>query len=168
MSWDGFVAWFAGATRAEWISIASLLIAALAFWRSGRVRTLDLQATVRRQCAELQLALESLATTIPAAVESRARIAAMTGQTGALQHFTAEADSDKTSVEGLKSRVDAINRIRVFVGYRAVEKRAIDAYEISTQVRKLREKYQRAADADNDVRRRRQDDVLAQIGSGRP
>lgn len=161
-------AWVAGVTRAEWISIGSLAVAALAFWRSGRVRTLDLRATVRRQCAELQLALESLNTTIPAAVESRARIAAMTGQTGALQHFRAEADSDKASVEELKNRVDGISRIRVFVGYRAVEKRAVDAYDISTQVRKLREKYQRAADADNDVRRRRQDDVLAHIGAGRP
>lgn len=167
MSWDGLIAWASGVTRGEWISTASLLIAALAYWRAGRVRTLDLRTTVRRQCAELQFALETLAVTIPAAVESRARIAAMTGQTGALQHFRTEAEGDRATVEELTKRVGRLKRIRFFARYRAVERRAVFAYEMSAQVRRLREKYQRAADADNEVRRKRQEDVLAHVGSGK-
>ena len=168
MLWDGIVASVSGVNRAEWISVASLAVAALAYWRAGRVRTLDLRATVGRQCAELLLGLEALATTIPAAVESRARIAAITGQGGALQHFRTEADSDRATVEELRKRVDSIKRKRFFVGYRAVEKRAVAAYEMSTQVRRLREKYQRAADADSEARRHRQSEVLAHMSSGRP
>ena len=167
MSWDDIVAWASAVTRAEWISAGSMLIAALAYWRSGRVRTLDLRATVRRQCAELQFGLETLAATIPAAVESRARIAAMTGQTGALQQFRTEADSDRAAVEALTKRIDRIKRIRFFAGYGAVEERALLAYEMHTQVKRLRDKYQRAADADNETRRKRQDEILAHVSSGR-
>ena len=167
MLWDGFVAWVVTVTRAEWISAGGVLIAALAFWRSGRVRTLDLRTTVRRQCAELQIVLETLAATIPAAVESRARITAMTGLASALQQFRAEADSDRAAVEELTKSLDRLKRIRFFAGYRAVEEKAIVAYEMSTQVKRLREKYQRAADADNEARRKRQDEVLGHAISGK-
>jgi hypothetical protein len=167
MSWHLFVDWASGVTRAEWISAVSALIAALAYWRSGRVRTLDLRTTVRRQCAELQSGLETLAAAIPAAVDSRARITAMTGQTGALEHFRTEADSDRAAIEELSKRVDSLKRIRFLTGYRAVEKRAVIAYEIGTQVRQLRDKYKRAADTDNETRRHRQGEVLSHIGSGR-
>ena len=168
MPWDALLDWASGITRAEWISSVSALIAALAYWRSGRVRTLDLRTTVRRQCAELQLGLETLAAAIPAAVESRARIAAITGKTGALEHFRTEAESDRAAIEGLRKRFDRIRRISVFTGYEGVESRAVAAYEMGTQVKKLRDKYQRATDADNEARRQRQDEVLARIQSGRP
>ena len=162
------LSWIAQVNPTEWISAGGVLIAALAYWRFGKVRTRQVRATVRSQCAEVRLGLESLAAIIPAAVESRARIAAMTGQTDALQRFRSEADSDRAAIDGLRKSVDRIRRIPFLAGYAAVEKRAVAAYQLNTEVRQLREKYQRALDADNDARHRRQDEILALIKSGRP
>ena len=135
------------------ISLGSLVVAAAGFWRSGRVRVLDLRTAVLKDAAELGIALEGLSKTVPAAVRSRTNLSAATGNTGgALQLFREEAEADLATLRGLRNRLDQVKRVRLFSSYSAIEAKAVSVNEVRTRVRHLTEKYQAAACADDKLR----------------
>jgi hypothetical protein len=131
-----------------WLAIGGLLVSPLALWRAGRVRVLDLRTTVHKDAAELRLALEDLAGTIPRAIQSREHVAAATGQAGALQQFRTEADADIAAVAALRVRLSGIEPIRLLASYSTVEAKVVTAHEVRLRVQQLREKYKAAAAAD--------------------
>jgi molybdopterin converting factor small subunit len=131
-----------------WITIGGLLVSILALWRAGRLRVLDLRTTLRNDAAELRLALENLAATIPAAVQSRERLAAATGQAGAFQQFRLEAETDRATVETLRARLSGIEPIPLLASYDTVEAKVVTAHEVRLRVQQLREKYTAAAAGD--------------------
>jgi hypothetical protein len=89
-----------------WIAVGSLLVSIAALWRAGRVRVLDLRTSLRKDAVELRLALDDLATTIPASVQSRMRVsAAASGMGGAMDQFRAEAEADGAAIAALRARL---------------------------------------------------------------
>jgi hypothetical protein len=148
---------------AVWITGIGAAVSIAAFWRSGRVRVLDLRTELRKQAAELRLALKDLESTIPFAVESRERVTSVTGQTGALQGFRQEAETDAAEVKALQAKVAGIEPIPFLAGYDAIEQRVVIAHEVSIRVTMLREKYTLAAEVDAEVRKHRREEMLEQV-----
>lgn len=136
-----------------WVSIGGLIISIAAFWRSGRVRTLDLRLKTRKDAVELRLSLEDLVKAIPLAVRSRTNVsAAVGGNGGALDLFRSEAAADSETVASLLTRIKDSERTGLLSSYGANEDIAVAMHELETRVRQLREKYSRAGAADEKLR----------------
>jgi hypothetical protein len=94
------------------ISGGSFLVSVLAWWRSGRVRILDIRTNVRRDVAELRLDLDALSTQITRGVQSRIAASAPTGGGGALEAFRRDADTDSAAIGPLRIQLNEIEKIR--------------------------------------------------------
>jgi hypothetical protein len=154
----------------EWISWVAAATAVLggatgviALWRSGRVRVLDRRTEFRREAAELRVELGDLLTEIEAGKASRRRIAAMNGQAGALQHFLECAEADIETVKGLQRKLADQEPIPFFTGYGSIGQRLVIAQEVSTRLKLMRPVYAKAAAADDEARRDRRSEVMAQV-----
>jgi hypothetical protein len=138
---------------ALWISGGSLLVSVLAWWRSGRVRVLDLRTSVRKDVAELRVTLDDLAQTIPVAIQSRANVSAPIGHSGGpLQQFREGAKADASLIEDLRSRLAAAERVRLLASYSEVEAKAVALRTVRAHIELLQAKYLAAAAADEKVR----------------
>jgi hypothetical protein len=134
------------------VSIGSLLVATAAFWRFGRVRTLDLRLKTRKDAVELRISLEKLVTSIPLAVQSRTHVSAAVGHGGALDIFRSEAEADATTAAQLLTRIKDSERTGLLSSYGAHEDIAVALHELGTRVKQLQEKYSAAGAADEKLR----------------
>lgn len=146
------------------ISGGSFLVSVLAWWRSDRVRILDIRTSVRKDVTELRLELDALSSRIPAALQSRERASAATGRGGALDAFRTEAGIDSAAIEPLRAHLNQIERIRPLASYGEVEAKALTAHEIRTRVRQLAEKYDSAAREDERTREYLRNAMIARVG----
>ena len=92
--------WLAARSPSEWISAGSLIVAALAYRRAGRVRILDRRLDLRRDLADLRPRVEALLRGIPLAVQSRtnAASASVGALSGLVQGFRESAETDLQAV----------------------------------------------------------------------
>jgi hypothetical protein len=150
---------------AVWISGGSLLLSAVALWRSGRVPVLDIRTSVRTDIAELRLRLDALSQTIPAAVQSRVRVAAATGSGGATELFRQGAEADTATVRGLYEQLDRIARIPLLASYGQIEANSVAAREVRTRVEQLSAKYAAAAHEDAAAREHIREHMTAVVAA---
>lgn len=146
-----------------WIAGGSLLVSAVALWRSGRVRVLDRRTELRTDIADLWPRLRELEATIPAAVKSRtnASSAIGLGNSGAVAGFRAGAEEDAETVHGLKARLDEIGRIPWLATYGRIEAKVVAARTVRTRFEQLAEKYAAAAREDESTRQHVRDHMTA-------
>jgi hypothetical protein len=136
------------------ISVGSLLMAAAAFWRTGRVRTVDLRTKVRKDVAELRITLDDLSSKIPYRIQSRERAWSSMGlsNSGAMQEFRESANRHIDEVRGLLSRLDEIQKMPLLTTYRNAEDKSVDVEGIRTCTKQLLDKFAAAAKEDEAIR----------------
>jgi hypothetical protein len=139
-------------TRSDWTAAGSLIIAAIALWRSLVAPVRSLQTSVLRDAAELRVEIDSLEPKIAMGIQSRQRVLAATGGGGNLQIFKNQAESDSADVVKLNNRLTEIESRERFPTYRAIERKATAVTELRIRVRQLSEKYIAAMVADDATR----------------
>jgi len=82
-------------------------------------------------------------------VQSCERIAAKTGQAGALEILGESAAADRAEIQGLRSTLDELSRIRWFATYTQIEDRAVGAERVRTLLRLLAPKHEVALQEDD-------------------
>ena len=141
----------------NWIALSSLAVAFLALWRSGRARVLDLRTSVLKDQAQARLEIDELTEKIRRCLKSREVVCAMTGQSGALEHFRGEVAADTAELDRLHSRLAGIGWVSGLANYQKAEEIAVAVHELRGRVQQLREKYA-AAWAEDEVQRQRRHD----------
>lgn len=164
--------WISARTIPEWLSVGSLVIAALAYRRAGRVRVLDRRTELLKDIADLRPRLECLERSIPDAVQSRLNASSATGSAlgGAAQAFKQDAGVDTVEIGVLRGRLEEMSRLPFFQTYARIEARMVSVREVRTRFEVLSEKYAAAAreDAATRLQVSQQRTALTAAGVGRP
>jgi hypothetical protein len=160
-------------TRSDLTALASLVIAAVALWRSLVAPARALRTSVLRDVTELRVEIEALEKKIPLGVQSRQRVLnAAGGLGGNFEIFKNEATADSAEVETLKGQLVEIETVRRSSKYDQIEEKATVATAVRTRVRQLTEKYSAAMAADDALREFLRNAVtqraLQQTGGGKP
>lgn len=122
-----------------WISGGSLLISAIALWRSGRVRVLDRRTELRKDLADLWPRLGGLKAVIRAASTPRTHAMAAVGLVRSEQELLAAPDADAVKV--LRALIDEIGRIPWFATSGKIEAKIVAARTVRTRFELLADKY---------------------------
>jgi hypothetical protein len=139
------------------ISLGSLVVAAGGFWRSGRVRVLDLRLTVRKDIAVLRIDLEGLPQKIAQGMTSRVNVLSAMGMggSGAAQAFHDAGDADLETLKRLQAQLSKVDRFWLLARwYGAVERKAVSVHAIRHDVNLLQAKYAKAMSEDDENRDR--------------
>jgi hypothetical protein len=139
-------------SRSDWTALGSLLIAAIALWRTFVTPVRTLRTSVLREIAEVRLELTALAEKIPFGVQSRERVSAAVGRGGNVEIFKREATSDADEVEGLIARLPELENLSRFQNYGDMEAKAQGVAGVRARARQLAEKYASAIAADDATR----------------
>jgi len=139
-------------SRSDWTALGSLLIAAIALWRTFVTPVRTLRTSVLREIAEVRLELTALAEKIPFGVQSRERVSAAVGRGGNVEIFKREATSDADEVKGLIARLPELENLSRFQSYADMEAKAQAVAGVRTRARQLAEKYASAIAADDATR----------------
>jgi hypothetical protein len=142
------------------IAAGALLVSIAALWRTEWSRASDLRTSVLRDQAAVRMALDVLAEKIPLGLQSRRRVAAMTGQAGNLMRFEGEATADIAELERLRTRLALTMSSRI-------RDAAIAVHELETRVEQLRAKYAAAWAEDDVQRQRRYEEMVARVNRAR-
>jgi hypothetical protein len=116
------------------------------------------------------VALDELVRKIDAGLQSRTRVAAMTGQAGNLQAFREEVARDRAEIEGLRVSLGVLIAERIsprWVAYATVQAAAVEVRRAETRVEQLSARFVAALAEDDVQRQRRYEEVIAHVNRTR-
>jgi hypothetical protein len=120
----------------------------------GLATSVRLRIALHKDVGELSFECERLPNTISFGLQSRQRVAAATGQTGALQAFKSGCETDSERVATLSQQLQQIGNLDESDNLSILERRLIEAHGVGVEVTQLKAKYQSAMAEDNAARER--------------
>ena len=129
-----------------WISAGSLIVSAIALWRSGRIRVLDMRTAIRRDIAELEAQLKPLRQKIYKATELRKLDATLTNRASAPPSMLQAAmEADLRELDGLLEKLNVISQIPLLTGYGTIERKVVALSESRVKAVQIMNKYAKAS-----------------------
>jgi hypothetical protein len=134
----------------DWVTYLSLagsavgtLSGCLAYWRTGRLKALDLRLEPRRTDVSLRQQVMPMAAQLAFARQSRERVAAATGglRSGATQHFLAELERDLVNVKAMEAALPHESDDYRATSSSELETRLVERHQLMLEARALSAKY---------------------------
>ncbi|OFW03496.1 MAG: hypothetical protein A3G20_06600 [Acidobacteria bacterium RIFCSPLOWO2_12_FULL_59_11] len=117
-----------------------IILAVISYRRTSLYKKLDLRLDLRKLDADLNEALAQLTGLLTFARDSRERITAATGQTGAWQHWIGEFDVDCKVAQGVDATFKAAPKNYRGLSDIALEEKLVESHRLRTKVDQLIEK----------------------------
>ena len=164
--WSAYVGMAAGILGAI-TGISGAVMGFVSYRLSRNIKVLDLRLELRKLINEIEVSLARLPGLLDYANQSRQRVAAMTGQAGALQLWNQQFEQDKVRLTELAEQAPSSTKEYAGLGPVELESRLVVAHKLERELMQLTEKYVAALGADDEERRQRREDVRAQFHGAR-